>query len=330
MSPRSAHALEARARLGAPSETLASLYLACERKHDRTAILESSRDGRSEVTPDWRFFRHVVRTGLYLRERLGLRAGERIALVGPPSVAWLVADWAALAQGVVSVVVDSHVPDGRWRIVAPRVAFVADPRAAERLAGVLSDSDPIATIVTLDPRASTGAPRPPAVLSFAEILDLGGTLDTAERAGAFRAQARQVGPDTPALAHAGRGADASAPLRILTHGEVVARIRRGWWVTPPRPGRVAYVTEHALSLAEHVALFGGLADGCTRTVLGAPAGRRPEARRDEQEEFEQEGEEEADHEAIGRPDEPDGAKSASTVQRWFAVVSRRLRDGRQR
>jgi hypothetical protein len=318
MSHSSAHLLDASAvpandsrSRPAADDTLAALHLACERRHDRTAVLESWVDGRWQPMPDWRFFRHVVRVGLYFRERLALNPGDRIALVGPPSAGWLVADWAAVSQGLVSVVVDPEAPAGRWTAIAPRVAFVEDAGGAERLLGVTAET--LATIVTFDPFTSASAASVSrSVVSFTEVLDLGGTLDTAERAGAFRAQARQVGPDAPAMAHAGRAADASAPLRVLTHGEIVARIRRAWSVAPPRPDRAAYVSGRALSLAEHVALYGRIADGFTRTILGAP------------------GQDEREHPSLSRPAEQDGANAASRVRHWLAFVARWRRHGRSR
>jgi hypothetical protein len=316
MSHNAAHALNGSSVRGpspadtpSPSETLAALYLACERRHDRTAILESWDGGQWQRVPDWRFFRHVVRVGLFLRERLGCKPGDRVALVAPPSIAWLVADWAAVSQGFVSVVVDTEVPAGRWAAIAPRVAFVEDRHAAERLLGVAADA--LGTIVTLDRLPPDGAAPPSSsVLSFTEVLDLGGTLDTAERANAFRAQARQLGPDAPAMAHVGRGADPSAPLRIHTHGEIVARIRRAGSAATTRKERVAHVYGRTLSVAEHIALYGQLADGCTRTILGSP------------------GQEEHGCSSLRTPADQHGAKAATRVRRWIASVAR-WRTGRQ-
>lgn len=243
--------------------TLAGLHLAVEREHDREAVLQSHAAGRVLTMPDWRFHRHVIRIGLYLHERLGLEPGDRVAILSPLRPEWIVADWAVVTRGMVTVVVHGSLPDAAWESLQPKAAFVAGPAVAERLLAVPSLGTCLRKIVLFD--GSTPSERTP---SFTEVLDLGGTLDTAERANAFRAEARRVSPEAQALVHARAKDDGSLEVTSLTHRDVVERLQRRWSVSRPRKGRVEYVGAAVRSVAEHVALYGKVADGLTSTAIG--------------------------------------------------------------
>jgi hypothetical protein len=242
--------------------TLAGLHLAAERKHDREAVLQTQREGKSVSTPDWRFDRQVIRIGLYLHERLGFLAGDRVALVGPVGPEWIVVDWAAVTRGYVSVVVEGQLSDEAWHSLHPKAALVQGTKALEALLAVAGLSTTLRKIIVIGESTSSEH-----ALSFSEVLDLGGTLDTAERANAFRAEARGISPDAPALAHARAREDGALDLVSLTHGDVVERLRRRWSVSPPRKGRIEHVGATVQTLAEHVALYGRVADGVTCTAL---------------------------------------------------------------
>jgi hypothetical protein len=246
-----------------PPTTLAGLHLLAERKHDREAVLQTRSDGHWVRMPDWRFDRHVIRVGLFLHERLGLEAGDRIALMGPLRAEWVVADWAAVTRGATSVVVEGTLADAAWEAIGPRAVFVPGPDAVEGLLALPGLGKSLRKIVVFEgPTPSEQA------LSYTEVLDLGGTLDTAERANAFRALARGVSPDSRAFSHTRPRADGSLDMVSLTHREVVERLRRHWSVSPPRKRRVEFVDVSMRTPAEHVALYGLVADGLTCTALG--------------------------------------------------------------
>ncbi len=109
---------------------------------------------------------------------------------------------------------------------------------------------------------------PGRALSWSEALDLGGSLDTAERANAMRALARAVPPDAPALGHA-VGANGGVTWRFLSQREVVRRVQRVWARSRIASGDVAYVTGEVPSLATTVAVLAFTADGHTQVVIGA-------------------------------------------------------------
>ncbi len=258
-------------RLPAPlpargAETVSSLYLSAMREHDRKSVMLHWSGDHWEDTPDWRLDRQVIRLGLYLRERAGVGPGERVVILSPLRREWLLADWSASAQGAAAVAIDPDIPAPALAAaldeIAPRAAFVSDRAALERLEAVPGGAEP--KVIAFE------GPVPPgrAVL-LSEALDLGGTLDTPERAGAFRAQARDVSPEARALGYLERGAGGPPTCRYLLHREVMARLGalgRG----EPRRGDLAYVAAPAVTVGVRLALIAFMGDGHTTAALGTP------------------------------------------------------------
>ncbi len=255
---------------GVEPENLGLLHMAVERKHDRAAVLRQRASGVWQDTPDWRFHRHVMRIGLYLRERAQLEQDDRIALLSRLRPEWAVAEWAGLTLGAATAVIDPDLPDSELSAqlgaLAPRAVFAEGPAVARVLACLsgrgTSRAQPPTTVVALDGEAAGGS-----VLSWSEALDLGGSLDTAERANAYRARARELAPETPALGYA-VGSNGSVAWRFLSHRDVVRRVQRVWARARIARGDVAYLAGDVPSLATNVAFLAFTADGHTQVVIG--------------------------------------------------------------
>lgn len=245
------------------NETLGTLFLQTEREHPRKAALLRLRPGGEPVPmPDWRLDRHIVRIGLYLRERAGVRPGDVVALIGPITHAWIVVDWAVVAQGATLVVIgpdpNEAVLDLAWSRFSPRAIFVAGEEARRRVRARAGD----ASVIALDGEASEDVPN------FDKVLDLGGTLDTAERAGAFRDHARAIAPSAVAIAHVGHVMNGAPSCEALTHAEVMAKRQRTMAKYERGGGKIAYVRPDALSPDAHVALYALMGDGVTSMAIG--------------------------------------------------------------
>jgi hypothetical protein len=303
----------------AEPENLGRLHCAAEQRHCRTAVLKRRVDGGWQETPDWRFHRHVMRIGLYMQERLGLTAGDRIAVLSRLRQEWAVAAWAALTQGAATAVVDPSVADpvlsAELVALAPRVAFVEDVAAAERLLACRAAVSSLDTIVTLE-----GAIPADHVVSWSEALDLGGTLDTAERAQAFRARARGLPATTPALAHA-QSADPGSSWRFLSHRDVVHRVHRILAQARIAKGDVAYLTRHVPSLATTVTLLAFTADGYTQVVIGTPGSELEEIGMTRPHKIV------VSPDAVGRLLDVPSSRSPSRIRRWLALSPRLRRRG---
>jgi hypothetical protein len=252
-------------------ETLGPLFNATERKHQRPSLLKFGKLGLRPVgsaseIPDWRFHRHVIRLGLYLRERAHVQVGDRIALVATLGPEWAVAQWASLTQGLTTACIDSRRPSAtiaeQLSALGPRVVF-ADGAALQHVLAWNAAGDRGATVIAIEGDATAPA------VSWSEALDLGGTLDTAERANAYRAAMRSLPSETPALGHVARNGVGTV-WRFLSHREVVRRVQRVWQGARISSGDVAYLEGGAPSLGSILAFLAFSADGHTQVVLGTP------------------------------------------------------------
>jgi hypothetical protein len=100
------------------------------------------------------------------------------------------------------------------------------------------------------------------VLPIARMLDLAATLDTPERAQAFRLVSRSVALDAAALSHVG-----AEGAHCLTHREAMELVTTRLRAQPAQPGDVAYLDARA-SLDTRLALAAFVGDGLTTTALG--------------------------------------------------------------
>jgi long-subunit acyl-CoA synthetase (AMP-forming) len=217
--------------------------------------------------PAWRFFRHVVRTGLYLRERAKLQAGERVLVVAPLRAERIIAEWAVVAQGGVVATVDPGTSDEALRVVleslTPRVAFAADAATRERLRQ-LGPSVQRAVVLEGPARADSSD------VTWSQMIDLGGTLDTAERAQSFRAGARALRPDMPAVAYLDIEATGCPTWTTASQEAVAQRIADLWKSEPPRAGDVAYAVDPGEYPGLRLALWALVANAEVTVALGSP------------------------------------------------------------
>lgn len=264
-------------------QTISELHLRAERSSARKVVTKHWADGRWVDMPAWRFYRQVIRVGLYLRERLQVRPGDHIALLSPLRPEWIVAESAIVVQG--AAVASLHtglsieVLASAFAQLAPKATFAAGASELAQLTELSKRGVNVGAIIGFDGSAGSGAAAtspasgsatPPAgthgsVQTWYQVLDLGGTLDTAERALKFRALARSIGRDTPALAHA-EGNNGTTEWKFLTQGEVVQRIED----LRSSPGDIAYVSASYLPVSTLLAVRAFVADGRTTIVVGSP------------------------------------------------------------
>ncbi len=239
------------------------------REHARQSALLAREEAQWIATPDWRLDRQIIRLGLYLRERLDIEPGQRIALLSELRPEWLIADLAALGLGAVSVAIDPRLKREELIAVledaAPRVTFVSAASLA-MLESLDGRAPPHGQLIALDPGVSSDG-----VMSLNTLLEMGGTLDTPERAQSYRADARSLAPDQPAIRHYLRAPGGGWERVDSSQGEVIERLRAGWLREPAQPGDLAYVSDPTVSPAGRLALYAFLGDGYTTTAL-APAG----------------------------------------------------------
>jgi len=249
--------------------TLAEMYLAAMRTHERRAAILHWAEERWSETPDWRLDRQVIRLALFLRERFGLKPVDRVAILSGVCREWALAELASLVQGAVPVALDPVLPEGvlanMLSRLAPRAVFVNDEATLVRFERIRGELPGPIGIIVFEAAETVGQ----SVLS--EALDLGGTLDTPERAQAFRARAREVKPEAEALAFP-EDAEGSAPFTFLTHQDAVGRLVRLWSNDVPQQGDLTYLASGPASQGALLALLAAIGDGLSGVAFGT-AGR---------------------------------------------------------
>jgi acyl-CoA synthetase (AMP-forming)/AMP-acid ligase II len=264
----------AESALGLPASeahTIGKLHLRAERSHVRKTVTTHWGDGRWIEMPAWRFYRQVIRVGLYLRERLHVAPGDRVALLSPLRTERIVAELATVVQGAVVATLDPRLPPqalaSALAQLQPKVTFASGPAQVALLRELVAQGANAGTLVAFEAIAadnnSASAAAP--VTAWSEVLDLGGTLDTAERAQKFRGWIRAVGGDTPALGHT-EGSNGTIEWQFLTHAEVARRAEDFSAV----PGDIAYVSGAHFPLATQLAVRAFVGDGRTTVAIGTP------------------------------------------------------------
>jgi hypothetical protein len=248
--------------------TVAGLFDLGMRHHVRKgALLLREADAWNDM-PDWRLDRLVIRVAVYGRERLGLAAGDRVAIVGPLHWLWPVVEFAAHGHGWVPVGLSQRLRDGDLRDAlaesSPRVAFATDDESARRLAELSQAAAVPETVVGIG--TANGDPRH---VALPQLLELGANLDTAERAQSFRRAARAVAAGGEACRHFGAdGAGRPLPPVRLTHAQAMARVREHVTARPAQNGDLAYVEGSEVSVATRLSYWTFVGDGLTQTALG--------------------------------------------------------------
>jgi acyl-coenzyme A synthetase/AMP-(fatty) acid ligase len=255
------------------AQTLAQLYMRIESGPGAAArvIAKIPSPGGWDDVPGWHFFGSVLRMGLWLREWGGLVPGERVAVMAPLSLERLVIEWATVTQGGVLALLD---PQGRDEVLdasvgrlSPRILFTADPGDAGRARARVSAAHGVTPhIVSME-----GVVAGEGLSSWGNVMDLASTLDTAEGAQAFRAAARAVRGEMPAVAHPVAGSAGLASWTVATHADMQRRLVELWNRYPPRRGDLAYAIDPGAPGRLRLALWGFLADGMTTLALGTPA-----------------------------------------------------------
>jgi hypothetical protein len=249
-------------------ETLNRLHAGAMRQHARRIALLARQDAEWIPTPDWRFDRQIIRLALYLRERLDVEPGQRVVLLSELRPEWLVADLAALGLGMVSVAIDPRLQADQLAAAledaAPSITFVSSA-LQHVLQGLDGRAPPHGQVIALD-SASAGD----STMRLPALLEMGGTLDTPERAQAYRAAARDIAPDRPAIRHYRQAPDGGLDRVELSQRGVIERLEAGWPSERALPGDLAYVCDPTVSLAARLGLYAFLGDGYTTTALAPP------------------------------------------------------------
>ena len=260
-------------RASAPPATLSALYDAGMRHHARPAALRYREGAALQAVPDWKLDRLVIRIALYGREKLGLEPGTRAVVFGRPGWLWPAAEFAIQGFGATAVGIEHAAPDATLAAALgdadPKFVVATDAASAARLLELRRQGGvPRITLVAEGPDGSGE------MLPLGQLLELGGTLDTPERAQAFRMLCRSVPAESEALWHvSARGTER------LTHAQAIERVAARLRARPTAPGDVVYLRPPSATLSARLSLCALVGDGRSETALGSEAATSEEVAR---------------------------------------------------
>lgn len=204
--------------------TLTQLFFDAVATHRKPDALQVKRNGRYERISHDTLAERVRRTALGLEE-IGVRGGDRVAILAENGPEWAIADYACLAMGAADVPIYPNLP-------------------ADQIAYILRDSGAVAIFVSNDVQAAkvliarAECPALRHVITFAdaaEAADLtlsaletrGAAVDNEARRGAYEDRARGVKPDDLATIIYTSGTTGEPKGVMLTHDNIYSNVMAG-------------------------------------------------------------------------------------------------------
>jgi long-chain acyl-CoA synthetase len=204
--------------------TLNQLFFAAIEKYRRPDTLQVKRDGRYHPISAETLLDRVRRTSLGLEE-LGVRAGDRVAILSENRPEWAIVDYATLALGAADVPIYPNLPADQvcyiLRDSGACVAFVSNSDQAAKVAAARASCPALRHVISFNP-ATSGVER-----SLDTLETAGAAVDDAARRDAFRERASKVRPDDLATLIYTSGTTGDPKGVMLTHDNIYSNVIAG-------------------------------------------------------------------------------------------------------
>ena len=204
--------------------TLNQLFFAAIEKYRRPDTLQVKRDGRYHPISGDTLVERVRRVALGLEE-LGVRAGDRVAILSENRPEWAVVDYATLALGAADVPIYPNLPADQVAYIlrdsGACVAFVSNPDQAAKVVAARSACPALRHVI------SFGSPTNGVDRSIDMLETAGATADNGGQRDAFRQRALKVRPDDLATIIYTSGTTGDPKGVMLTHDNIYSNVIAG-------------------------------------------------------------------------------------------------------
>ena len=215
------------------ARTLAELPASMLASHPRAALV---RRCLAEGIEEWstaEFVDRIRHVSLAL-EALGVKPGDRVALISESRPEWLMADFGILTGGAITVPIYPTLAAQQTCYILNdadvRVAIVSTDQQLDKLQTIRHLVPRLEIVVVVDTYPI--APPPPgsasaSVLTFAELVARGQSIEHADPTAAARDEARRaaIQPDDLATIIYTSGTTGEPKGVMLTHGNIMANLR---------------------------------------------------------------------------------------------------------
>jgi long-chain acyl-CoA synthetase len=209
--------------------TLNRVFFDAVAKYRKPNALQVKRNGKYEPISHDTLLERVRRTAFGL-EALGVRSGDRVAILSENCPAWAVTDYACLALGVTDVPIYPNLPADQVRYIlrdSGAVAiFVSTAEQVEKVASIRGECSALRRVITFADSAAG------ADMTLCALETTGAQLDNEERRRAFEKRALEVRPDDLATIIYTSGTTGEPKGVMLTHDNIYSNVIVGTRAIP--------------------------------------------------------------------------------------------------
>jgi long-chain acyl-CoA synthetase len=209
--------------------TIADLPFHVMGRFQTAPLVGSARGGEVRSVTGKEFFEQVREVSLGLTA-LGMRAGDRVAIMAESRPEWLAVDLAALTAGAIPVAVYPSLSAGQVRYIladsGASIAVVSTSLQLEKIQQIRHELPGLNAVVVME---EVEAGQTPSVVSLAETQARGHSRMQTEWGAArqFKEAARAVRPDALATIIYTSGTTGEPKGVMLTHGALVSNLIAG-------------------------------------------------------------------------------------------------------
>ena len=164
-----------------------------------------------------------VRNVAYGLETLGIKPGDRVAILAENSPEWAIADFACLTSGVTDVPLYPSLPSEQithpLRDSGAVAIFVSTEAQAKKIAAIRSELPALETVIVFDSAAA-----PLATMTIEELERRGAAGDSPARTSEFRRRALAVGPNDVATIIYTSGTTGAPKGVMLSHDNIYSNV----------------------------------------------------------------------------------------------------------
>ena len=204
--------------------TLNQLFLTAVERYRRPDALQVKRDGRYHPISHDTLLERVRRVSLGLEE-LGVRSGDRVAILSENRPEWAIVDYAVLSLGAADVPVYPNLPADQVAYIlrdsGACVAFVSNPDQAAKVAASRATCPALRHVI------SFGAPTNGIDRSLDMLETAGAAADGDGKRDGFRERALKVRPDDLATIIYTSGTTGDPKGVMLTHDNIYSNVMAG-------------------------------------------------------------------------------------------------------
>ncbi|HEX7939072.1 MAG TPA: long-chain fatty acid--CoA ligase [Gemmatimonadaceae bacterium] len=211
-------------RNSSPS-TLNKLFFDAVTKHDKPDALQVKKGGVFTPISSRALADRVRQVAMGLRE-IGIKRGDRVAILSENRPEWVVADYAALTSGLTDVPLYPTLPAEQIPYLlndsGAVAVFVSTPEQAAKIAQIKAECPAVKHVIGFGDSL-----RPGETTTLEAVRAKGQSVESPERAERYRAEALAVTPDEVATLIYTSGTTGAPKGVMLTHDNLYSNVMAG-------------------------------------------------------------------------------------------------------